>query len=185
MIAVMRRTASPACHELIKRFEGFSATPYRCPAGKLTIGFGHVIKMTDRIVPPINQVRAIELLVDDLAPVEIYLTGVLPDIPQHQFDALASFAYNAGIGALDKSTLLKRVKAGDVAGAGAEFGKWTKARVNGVLTDLPGLVKRRAAEAALFLSTEIKTQRDGAGDKALARSAARVGRAVGTYKQED
>lgn len=181
----MRRTASPVCHALIKRFESFSATPYRCPAGKLTIGYGHVVKMTDRIVPPITVEHATALLADDLAPVEIYLTGVLPDITQSQFDALASFAYNAGIGALDGSTLLKRVKAGDMAGAGAEFGKWNKARVNGVLTKLGGLVKRRAAEAALFLSTEIKTQRDGAGDKALAPSTARVDGASGTYKQED
>ena len=180
----MRRTATSACHDLIRRFEGFSANPYRCPAGKLTIGYGHVIKMTDRIVPPITVERATSLLIDDLAPVEIYLTGVTPDVTQCQFDALASFAYNAGIGALDGSTLLKRVKAGDAIGAAAEFRKWTKARVNGALTELPGLVKRRVAEAALFLSPEIKTQRDGAGDKALVPSTARVDGASGTYKQE-
>lgn len=146
----MRRTTTSACHDLIRRFEGFSATPYRCPAGKLTIGFGHVVKMTDRIVPPITRAQADALLADDLAPVEIYLTGVLPDIPQGQFDALASFAYNAGLNALDKSTLLKRVKAGDVPGAVAQFARWVHAHVKDVQIILPGLVTRRAAEAALF-----------------------------------
>lgn len=146
----MRRTASPACHELIRRFESFSPAVYRCPAGKLTIGYGHVVKKTDRLIPPITQAQAEALLAADLAPVEIYLTAVVPGIPQWEFDALASFAYNAGIGALDKSTLLKRVKAGDVPGAVAEFGKWVHAHAKGEVVKLPGLVRRRAAEAALF-----------------------------------
>lgn len=65
---------------------------------------------------------------------------------QNQFDALCSFAYNVGAGKLASSTLLKKHKAGDHAGAAAEFPKWNKAagRV------MPGLVKRRAAEAALY-----------------------------------
>ena len=65
---------------------------------------------------------------------------------QHQFDAMVSFAYNVGIGNLASSTLLRKHKAGDHAGAAAEFAKWNKAagRV------LPGLTRRRAAEAALY-----------------------------------
>jgi lysozyme len=65
---------------------------------------------------------------------------------QPQFDAMVSFAYNVGIGNLQSSTLLRKHKAGDHEGAAAEFAKWNKAagRV------LPGLVKRRAAEAALY-----------------------------------
>jgi GH24 family phage-related lysozyme (muramidase) len=67
---------------------------------------------------------------------------------QHQFDAMVDFAYNLGIGNLASSTLLKKYKAGDYAGAALEFGKWNKAagRV------LPGLTKRRAAEAAYYSS---------------------------------
>jgi len=67
---------------------------------------------------------------------------------QHQFDAMVSFAYNVGVGNLQSSTLLKKHKAGDYAGAAAEFAKWNKAAGK----VLPGLVKRRAAEAALYAS---------------------------------
>jgi lysozyme len=65
---------------------------------------------------------------------------------QNQFDALLSFAYNLGLGNLQRSTLLKQVNAGDLAGAVREFAKWTKAK--GV--ELPGLVRRRTAQRALF-----------------------------------
>ncbi len=65
---------------------------------------------------------------------------------QSQFDALVSFAYNVGVGNLQSSTLLKKHKAGDYAGAKAEFAKWNKAA--GKVLD--GLTKRRAAEAALY-----------------------------------
>jgi lysozyme len=68
---------------------------------------------------------------------------------QHQFDAMVSFAYNLGLGNLESSTLLKKHKAGDYAGAAAEFGKWDKAAGK----VLPGLVRRRAAEAALYSSS--------------------------------
>lgn len=65
---------------------------------------------------------------------------------QNQFDAMTSFSYNVGIGNLQSSTLLKKHKAGDYAGAAAEFAKWNKAAGK----VLPGLVRRRAAEAALY-----------------------------------
>ncbi|MFL6845133.1 MAG: lysozyme [Allosphingosinicella sp.] len=76
------------------------------------------------------------------------VSNILGDTPttQNQFDAMVSFAYNLGPGALSSSTLLKKHRAGDFAGAAEEFAKWIKAagRV------LPGLVRRRAAEAALY-----------------------------------
>jgi GH24 family phage-related lysozyme (muramidase) len=65
---------------------------------------------------------------------------------QNQFDAMVSFAYNLGTDALRTSTLLKKHKAGDYAGAQAEFGKW----IHGGGKVMPGLVARRAAEAALY-----------------------------------
>lgn len=148
----MRRQASVACFNLIRQEEGYSSTVYLCPAGDPTIGYGHKIRPTDKLDPPISHARALSLLIADLAPIEIYLTAVLPNIPQCQFDALCSFAYNLGIGALDGSTLLRLRKAGDVAGAADEFPRWVHAEVDGVKTVLPGLVSRRAAERALFLS---------------------------------
>ncbi|MBE7542275.1 MAG: lysozyme [Bryobacteraceae bacterium] len=137
---------SPRCVELVKRFEGFCAKPYLCPAGVGTIGYGHTegVSMSD---PPITREAAAALLERDLA---VFAAGVarLLTVPvtQNQFDALVSFAYNVGLGNLQRSTLLRRVNVGDVAGAACEFAKWTKAK--GV--ELPGLVKRRAAERALF-----------------------------------
>ncbi|HYG49012.1 MAG TPA: lysozyme [Allosphingosinicella sp.] len=65
---------------------------------------------------------------------------------QHQFDAMVSFAYNVGVGNLSSSTLLRKHKAGDFAGAAAEFAKWNKAAGK----VLPGLTRRRTAEAGLY-----------------------------------
>lgn len=67
-------------------------------------------------------------------------------VKHHQFDALVSFAYNVGIGNLKSSTLLRKLNAGDYDGAALEFHRWK--RSNGRV--LPGLVRRRAAEALLF-----------------------------------
>lgn len=132
--------------DLIKHYEGLQLQPYICPAGKATVGFGHtgpdvVFGMK------ITEADADKLLREDLhfaeRGVETY-THV--PLTQGQFDALVSFAFNLGIGALRDSTLLKKVNARDFEGAAAEFGKW----VHGGGRVLPGLIKRRAAEAALF-----------------------------------
>ena len=139
-------TPSPRCVELVKHFEGFRAKPYLCPAGVPTIGYGHTegVSLSD---PPITQESAAALLEEDLA---VFAAGVArlltAPVAQIQFDALVSFAYNVGLGNLQRSTLLKKVNAGDLAGAAREFAKWTKAQGR----ELPGLVKRRAAERALF-----------------------------------
>lgn len=139
-------TPSVKCVELVKRFEGFRAKPYRCPAGVPTIGYGHTegVSLAD---PPISREAAVAMLEKDLA---VFAEGVLRQltrpVSQGQFDALVSFAYNVGLGNLQRSTLLRKLNAGDDAGAGKEFAKWTKAK--GV--ELPGLVRRRAAERALF-----------------------------------
>lgn len=134
------------CLELVKRFEGFRAKPYLCPAGVPTVGYGHTegVSLSD---PAISREMAEALLAKDLV---VFAAGVArmlsAPVSQNQFDALVSFAYNVGLGNLRRSTLLRRVNEGDVAGAAREFAKWTKAK--GV--ELPGLVKRRAAERALF-----------------------------------
>lgn len=76
----------------------------------------------------------------------------LPPTP-NELGALVSLAYNIGVDALAGSTVLRRHNAGDREGAAHAFAMWNKARVNGRLRVLPGLVKRRAAEAALYLAS--------------------------------
>lgn len=150
-----RRQTSPDGIALIERSERFMAQRYRCPAGKVSIGFGHVIRPYEKIPARISLEEARALLAEDLAPIEIYLTGVLPDLAQHEFDALASFIFNVGLGAFERSTLFGRLKAGDKMGAASQFARWVYA--NG--QSLPGLVKRRAAERALFLGLTLTKEK--------------------------
>lgn len=145
--------ASQNCINLIKQFEGFSASPYRCPAGIPTIGYGSTryeddtaVKMTDS---SITETRAAQIMAATLggeyeAAVNRYVTVPLT---QNQFDALVDFCYNCGAQNLRTSTLLKLLNKGDYAGAAGQFGVWVRAEGH----VLNGLVKRREAERALFL----------------------------------
>lgn len=136
---------------LIKRFEGLAQKAYYCPAGKLTIGYGHVILPEDRMGKDsvITEQQAEVLLSKDLTLFEKGVTSLVKvPLTQGQFDALVSFAFNLGLGRLAKSTLLRKVNAGDHAGAAQEFGKWVFAAGN----RLRGLVLRREAEALLYAS---------------------------------
>ena len=135
---------SEDCINLVSKFEGFSGKAYKCPAGVWTIGYGHTegVKPNDTI----TQEKAKELLNEELNSFSERVASMLITATQSQFDALVSFAYNLGTGALRGSTLLKLHNAGKYTEAKAEFGKWTRAA--GVV--LNGLVKRRAAEAELY-----------------------------------
>lgn len=135
------------CIKLVAKSEGCRLAAYRCPAGVWTIGYGH----TGPDVRPglvITQDRARQLLADDLAKFADGVNEICAGLAltQGQFDALVSFAYNLGVGALAGSTLMRLLRAGDVAGAARQFGRWNKA--DGKV--LPGLVVRRAAERDLF-----------------------------------
>lgn len=135
--------------ELIKRFEGCKLTAYKCPAGKLTVGYGHTgDDVTEGLT--ISQEDANDLLFDDVLCFENGVNNLVKglDLSQGMFDALVCFAYNVGLDNLKKSTLLKLLKDGKVLEASEEFVKWNKS--NGKVLD--GLTKRRAAEADLFLS---------------------------------
>lgn len=135
--------------ELIKRFEGCKLTAYKCPAGVLTIGYGHTgDDVTEGLT--ISQEDANDLLFDDVLCFENGVNNLVEglDLSQGMFDALVCFAYNVGLTNLKKSTLLKLLKDGKVLEASEEFIKWNKS--NGKVLD--GLTKRRAAEADLFLS---------------------------------
>ncbi len=145
-------TTAPVCQaaiDLVKHFEGLYLTAYRCPAGVPTIGYGHTAGVA--MGETITAAQAEAFLSADLtaaaAQVDRLVTVALnPD----QRGALASFVFNLGAGSLASSTLLKLLNAGDYAGAAGQFGRWVYATVNGVKTQLPGLVARRAAELALF-----------------------------------
>jgi len=134
---------------LIKSFEGFEPKAYVCPAGVLTIGYGSTGKHVSR-GQTITEAEATALLAKDVVRFENAVNKLGVALTQNQFDALVAFVYNVGEGNFASSTLAKRLKAGDMTGAAAQFGAWNKARVKGVLTVLNGLTRRRAAEAALF-----------------------------------
>jgi lysozyme len=133
---------------LLKKFEGCKLKAYRCPAGICTIGYGHTSAAGKPLVNDgmtITQEQAEEILKRDL---ERYETAVAllvkPDLTQNQFDVLVDFAYNAGVGNLKSSTMLKKINSGDLDAVPDELMKWTK----GGGKVLPGLVRRRQAEGA-------------------------------------
>lgn len=144
---------SSAGVSLIKSFEGYhrrlpngDCTTYYCPARVLTIGYGCTEGITEGEVW--TEAQAAKALMREIAKHEAAVMRlVTADISQQQFDALVSFSYNCGTGALARSTLLKRLNAGDYEGAARGFAAWNK----GGGRVLPGLVRRRAQEAALFL----------------------------------
>lgn len=137
---------SPNCVALAKQFEGCRLEQYLCPAGKVTIGYGHTgFDVTEGMV--IDQAKAEEFLMEDLADAAKYVNRlVIPQLNQNQFDACVDFVFNCGAGNFEKSTLLKKLNAQDWAGASLEFGRWIKS----LGKELPGLIKRRAAEVELF-----------------------------------
>ena len=133
--------------DLIRSFESLRLDAYRCPAGVLSIGFGHTgPDVQDGM--SITAERAEELFRQDIAVFEDGVTYLVPPwTRQNQFSALVSFAYNCGLDALAGSTLLRKFNAGDIIGAANEFVRWNKSggRV------LNGLTRRRNAERALFM----------------------------------
>ena len=156
---------SAAAIEMIKHHEGVRNKPYRCPALLWTVGVGHVIDPTHAAVKyeerknlpiPEGWDRVLSMgevdtiLAQDLRRFERGVLRLCPAASGNQgvFDALVSFAFNVGLGNLQRSSLRMKTNRGDFDEAADEFLKWTKAggRV------LPGLVKRRNDERALYLS---------------------------------
>lgn len=132
---------------LIRRFEGFSAIPYRCPGGYETIGYGHVIYDDEEFSEPITEQEAAKLLRRDVQHAEgAVLRYIAVPLSDGQFDALVSFTFNVGAGALQRSTLRRRVNRQAHARVPAEFMRWVWADGR----KLPGLVRRRRSEAALY-----------------------------------
>jgi lysozyme len=137
--------------ELIRRFEGLELESYQDIAGVWTIGYGH----TETAGPDqkINEREAEELLRRDLAPRERAVEQLVSvGLNQNEFDALVSFIFNVGASAFKTSTARKRLNRNDRIGAGEALTWWNKATVSGVLREVRGLTRRRAAEKALFLT---------------------------------
>lgn len=132
---------------IIKRFEGLRLNAYYCPAGVLTIGYGS----TGAHVKPgmkITEAEAERLLREDVRRFEEGVEKLVTvPVNDNQFSALVSFAFNVGLSALGKSTLLKRLNAGNFTDAATRFGDFVYANKR----RLAGLEKRRAAERALFV----------------------------------
>ena len=150
--------------EGIKKDEGVRTKPYRCPALLWTVGVGHVIdpnhirvKLDERknipLLPEWDRVLSMAevdaILAADLATFERGVLRLCPGgLTQGRFDALVSFSFNVGLGNLQRSTIRMKHNRGDFEGAAEGFMAWTKAGGK----ELPGLVKRRKHERALYES---------------------------------
>jgi lysozyme len=140
--------------ELCQRFEGFRSKPYLCPAGVATIGYGSTYYPGGRKVTlqdaPVSEAQAREILMHELF--STYLPGVARLCPvlvtlasrdPGKLNAIVDFAYNLGVGNLQISTLRRKINEQNWPAAREQLMRWTKAGGR----ELPGLVKRRKAEA--------------------------------------
>jgi len=141
---------------LVKKFEGLhkitedgDVRAYRCPAGKWTIGYGHTRGVKSGLRVSVDECE--KLLMEDLHEAgNAVRSAVSVPLSQHQYDALVSFVFNLGAGNFRSSTLLKKLNKGLYEEIPAQILRWNKARVDGQLTELRGLTRRRTAEAALW-----------------------------------
>lgn len=141
---------------LVKKFEGLhkvtqegDVRAYRCPAGKWTVGYGHTRGVKSGMRATVAQCN--EMLIADLHEAgNAVRRYVNVPLSQNQYDALVSFVFNLGEGNFKSSTLLKRLNQGRYEEVPAQIMRWNKARVDGAVTELRGLTRRRTAEAALF-----------------------------------
>jgi lysozyme len=154
---------SDEAKKMIAHHEGVRFKPYRCPALLWTIGVGHVIdpnhikvplnERKDLPIPPgwdrtLSMAEVDDILATDLASFERGVLRLCPSgLTQSRFDALVSFSFNVGLGNLQRSTIRMCHNRGDFEGAAEAFMQWTKAGGK----ELPGLVKRRKDERALYL----------------------------------
>jgi lysozyme len=132
---------------LIRFFEGFQPMVYCCPGGYQTIGYGHVLTAGEMYPSGVSLPEAERLLSEDLNRAAQVVDRLLPVVlAPGQFDALVSFTFNLGSGALQRSTLRQRVLRGEHEGASREFLRWIYAAGQ----PKRGLLRRRLAEARLY-----------------------------------
>jgi len=171
--------ASEDCKRIIRAFEGLRTEAYRCPAKKLTIGYGHLV--TDKaetlnlpsgtllmkadgenakikrpdgsISKNLTKAECEELLDLDIEKYERHVLNCIGDskTTQNQFDAMVSFTFNLGTSNFSNSTLKREHNNGNYSLASKNFGQWVKAKNGrGGYDTLQGLVKRRKAEESLY-----------------------------------
>jgi GH24 family phage-related lysozyme (muramidase) len=164
---------------------GFAAVPYRDSAGHRTVGWGHKIRKNEAFDTPLTEADALDLLRRDLRDPCAYVAALDTYLSQCQFDALVMFAFNLGIGALERSTLLAVIRADarpaeKRAAIEKQWMRWVYVR-NPLARESDGLKRRRVVELLLFL---------GVGDEAITRendrlmAVARVGN-IGPKHVED
>lgn len=145
---------SPAGEAFIEGFEQLSLVAYLDVKGVPTIGWGHTgPSVTLGMTCTMEQAE--QWFMEDSQVAVNGVNGCI-EMPctQNQFDALVSLAFNIGIHNFESSTLVKRFNQDDVKGAAAEFPKWDHVTIDGVLTVVAGLQRRRLAEQALFLKPD-------------------------------
>ena len=170
--ATPARSLSPQGVDFIKGFEGFKPQLYNDPVGHCTVGYGTLVhrgncdgqSSEQPYLSGVSEESATQLLSEEATRFQRVINEkVSVPLNQNQNDALVSFVYNVGDGNFQKSTLLRLLNQGNYAAVPVELKKWTKARQNGKLIDLPGLVRRRAAEAELFQKSEAATSQSMSG----------------------
>jgi len=132
--------------ELITHYEGFSRTPYLCPAGVRTIGYGR----TTGSMGVTYKEKELKWLSNKLLTTSVKIKKLTGTMLDHEIWALTSFVYNVGFGAFTRSTLLQKIQHNDPE-ASAEILRWTKANNR----RLEGLAKRRASEFALYTTGKL------------------------------
>jgi GH24 family phage-related lysozyme (muramidase) len=159
-------TVSQQGIDFIKGWESFRAKMYNDPVGHCTIGYGTLLHHGNcdgrtsehPYVNDVSEAEATQLLAQEVSGIQQTInSSVTVPLNQNQNDSLVSFVYNIGTGGFRKSTLLKLLNQGNYSAVPTEIKKWTKARQNGKLIDLPGLVRRREAEAELFQKSSPET----------------------------
>jgi lysozyme len=146
-----RHSIAPPGIALIKSFEGLRHRAARLPDGRFTVGYGHT--RSAREGAEVDEADAEALLRYDLQPVEAAVNAcIYTPLTQNQYDALVAFAFSVGVETFRGSNVLRRVNEGDLLAAAAALESWRRAEFEGEVIVVDALIRRRAAEKALFLT---------------------------------